>query len=287
MTSATPASAHGDVILVDRTVQIAPRSAATFEGELHYHRLIGVVSSDVEVSVRFARTRDEAAAFEAAAGRETRVNTLVRCCDDGTWTRYALTLRNDTERPATVRADVRLIHDDLAVMAYQAEAGTRESVVIIGGIWLALLWAARRRAARPVRPTAMVFGALSAIVIALALYGAARYGGAGPPALVAALGDVPVLPANPIVSRAALLLFAVGVVWSWVLARWAAAETGRAHALTAAGLIASVIATALAMAAAYGEPGVPTAFAVAAVLPVAIVIVMRYGRSIRYLPARE
>ena len=280
--TAAPVAAHGDVVIVERLLELAPRTAQDFSGELHYHRLVGVITSDTDVSVRFARSADDVAAIELGAAREIRLNTLIRCCDDRTWTPYLLTLRNDTDRPARVRADVRLVHDDLAVMAYQAEAGTRESVLIIGGIWLALLWTVRRRPRRPLRPAAIAFAVLATGVVALALYGAARYGGGGPAALVAVLFDVPVLPVNPIVSRAAVLLLVMGVAWSWILARWAASDRGRAHALVGVALLASVVASAVAITASYGEAGMPIAFTVAATLPIALATAVRYRRA----PAR-
>lgn len=276
MSGATPASAHGDVILVDRALEVAPRSTVSFDGELHYHRVVGVVRSGVDITVRLVRTTDGAVAFESGPGHEIRLNTLIRCCDERAWTRYTLTIRNDTEKPATGHADVRLVHDDLAVMAYQAEEGTRESVVIIGGIWLALLFASRR-SRRPLGRAPLALGALSAVVIALAAYGAARYGGGvGPGALVAALSDVPVLPTNPIVSRAALLLLLFGIAWSWIIARWAGSHSGAPHAVIGSALAATVAAVALAMVLAYGETGMPLALTVAALLPVTVVMAVRY-----------
>jgi hypothetical protein len=278
-TAAAPAAAHGDVVVVDRLIHVPPRGVATFHGELHYHRLIGTITSDLPVGVRFGRAGGGALAVDRPADPEHRLNSLIRCCDEGTWTPYTLTITNEGEAPATVRADVRLVHDDLAVMAYQAEEGTRESVVIIGGIWLALLFTARR-SRRVLGRTPLALAALSAVVIAFAAYGAWRYGGGtGPGALVAALSDVPVLPTNPIVSRAALLLLLIGIAWSWVLARWAGSQAGPWHVAIGAALAGSVVAVALGMMGAYGEAGMPLAFTAAALLPMALVAGSRYRPS--------
>lgn len=276
MSAAAPASAHGDAVIVERTIELGPGAAQRFGGELHYHRLVAAISSDAEVRVRFQRTSDAAVAVDHPPAREIRLNSLIRCCDEGAWTPYSLIIENPTDRTVRVRADARLVHDDLAVMAYQAEEGTRESVVIIGGIWLALLFTARR-SRRPLGRTPLALAALSAGVIAFAAYGAARYGGVvGPGALVAALSDVPVLPTNPIVSRAALLLLLIGIAWSWILARWAGSQAGPSHAVIGATLAVTVAAVALAIAGAYGETGMPLAFTVAALLPIALVVAMRY-----------
>lgn len=272
---AAPAAAHGDVVILDRTIELAPGAAQRFGAELHYHRLVAAISSDADVRVRFARTSDGAVAIDHPAAREIRLNSLIRCCDEGPWTPYTLIIENPTDRTVRVRADARLVHDDLAVTTYQVEEGTRESVVIVGGIWLALLYAARRKRRQLGRAPAAL-GALSAVVIALTLYGTLRYGGAGPAALVAALSDVPLLPTNPIVSRGAPLLLIIGIAWSWIFARWAGSEPGPAHAAVGAALAATVAAVAVATAAVYGEAAMPVAFTVAALLPIALVVAMRY-----------
>lgn len=72
------ARAHGDARVVDEVVSLDPGAAATYEIELHYHRLVDQVSSNgpVRVSVRHAFSGEEVVALAPGTER-TFINSSV------------------------------------------------------------------------------------------------------------------------------------------------------------------------------------------------------------------
>lgn len=149
----------------------------------------------------------------------------------------------------------------------------------MGLIWGVVMW---RIVRRPERTTAFAHaqwwsGAVVGAVVVLAWFGSLRYGSPGPPGLVAALADVPVIPANPVVSRASLLLGVTMVGWAIAASRWARSRTVAPRLpwlLLGVGLLATVTATLAAMAGSYGSVGIPTAMALVAAIPVLGVLVL-------------
>jgi hypothetical protein len=285
----SPALAHGDVRLVDEVVRLEPGESAQFDGDLHYHRLVGRISADGPVVVRLINVDGESVALSRGPGAELSFNDLIRCCDDRAWTPHRLVIENPGDDPVTVEARARLVHDDLAVMVYGAEAGTRESIVVMGAIWIAVLWRGTRwrRAMLPMRWPLLASVGLAAGVGALGLYGAVRYGIGGAPALVAALGDIPVLPVNAIVSRASLVMLVAMVGWALAGYWWARARPSASKPLWVAlglALAGMVALTALLIASAYEATGVPVAMALAAIVPLLVVIGLELRRKARARP---
>jgi hypothetical protein len=279
----TIASAHGDARLVDGTITLLPGTSASFDGELHYHRLVGEVAADGPVRVRLVGARSGTDVLTVGPGTGLVFNELVRCCDEA-WAPHTLEIENAGTQPVSVTARVSLVHDDLAVMVDGAESGTRASIVLLALGWWGLVWRAFRRRVPdvPLRRPAVGLAVLSAFVLGLGTYAALRYGVGGAPSVVAGNADVPVLPMNPIVSRASLLMgmsmlgWAVVGLW-WVRARLAAAR-GAWLALGVA-LAGSAAVVAIAIFAAYGGPVVQSAWLVAAATPIVVVLARTRTRA--------
>ncbi|HSI94371.1 MAG TPA: hypothetical protein VK925_12785 [Jiangellaceae bacterium] len=271
-----PAWAHGDRRLVDGDVEIAAGGRVTFDGELHYHRLVGEVAADGPVRIRLVDGRSGEDVVVVGPGTRVAFNELTRCCDEA-WTPHTLVLENPGETPVTATARVWLVHDDLAVMVDGAEDGTRVSIVLMGLAWWALAWRALRRRPADVPLTRPVVGAsiLSLVVLAPGTYAAMRYGVGGAPAVVAGNADVPILPVNPIVSRASLLMGLAMIGWAvvglwWVRAR--GTEARWAWTGLGLGLAGMAVVVALASTIAYGSPLVHVAWLVASLPPIGVVM---------------
>lgn len=271
-----PAMAHGDVRLVDDSFVIAPGSEATFEGSLHYHRLVGRVVANEPVSLRLVDAESGVVVVSTGPGTVVTTNELVECCDGTVWAPHRLVIANNGSEPARVEARVTLVHDDVAVMVYRAESGTAESVVILGGIWW---WAVRRlrrgeNSGSGARAIGMAAGLMAAVVAVIGV-GALRYGGFGPGALVAGLADVPVLPINSVVARASLLLGVTMVGWALAGGSWVRARSAMTHQTwigLGSALIGAVVLAAVSIGVAYSATAMPMAMAVVAILPLAVVL---------------
>lgn len=268
--------AHGDIRVADEVIDLAPGASARFEGELHYHRVVGQVVASAPVRVRLVSARSGQEVLTVGPGARLSFNELVRCCDEA-WAPHTLVIDNVAEHPVTVTARVSLVHDDLAVMVDGAESGTRASIVLMGLGWWGLVWRAarRRRGDVPLRRPAIGLAVLSVFVLGLGTYGAVRYGVGGPAAVIAGNADVPVIPINPVVARASLLMglsmigWAVVGIW-WVQARGAAARVPWvALGVALAGAAGVVAVTILAT---YGGPAVQAAWLVVTVTPIILVL---------------
>lgn len=86
-------------------------------------------------------------------------------------------------------------------------------VVVAAGAALVWRGARRREPDVPLRRSVVAVAGLSVVAVGLAWSGARSYGDEGVP-LVAAAGDLPVLPFNPIASRASLVLAVSMLVWA-------------------------------------------------------------------------
>jgi hypothetical protein len=279
-----PALAHGDVLLVDEEVVLDPGEVASFDAELHYHRLVGRVTSDGPVRVRLlgADTADEV--VTVGPGTQLAFNELVRCCDE-VWAPHTLLLENVGAEAVTVTARAALVHDDLAVMVDGVEDGTRASIVLFALGWSALLWRGVRRSTarddrrgggRSLRRPSVGLALLSLFVAGVGTYAALRYGVGGAASVVAGNGDLPVLPRNPWVSRASLLLGIALLGWTLVAAWWVRARPVSARRrwnTLGVALVGSVVVVAGAITLAYGGPAIQVAWTVAAAGPVLVVLV--------------
>lgn len=291
--AAGAASAHGDATLVGEPLTVPPGETVTFTGRLHYHRLVGTVTSDVPVTLSLVSEATGEAAVTRGPATHLRLNDLVRCCDDEAWAAYELQLHNPGAAPATTDATVRLVHDDLAVAAFRAESGIELSVAVFGLGWAALAWWAVRRRPRvtSLGGAAARFGLVAGLAVAIAVTAGWRYGGIGPAGLVAGFGALPVLPQNDLVSRAALLMLLAIVGWGWAGLHWIGARTSTGRGpwlLLGAALVGAVAVSGMLVTDEYGRGGVALAFALAAAIPAVAVLAAGAGPqgAERWLPAR-
>jgi hypothetical protein len=116
-----------------------------------------------------------------------------------------------------------------------------------------------------------------------------RYGVGGAPAVVAGNADVPILPVNPIVSRASLLMGLAMIGWAvvglwWVRARRAAPS--RAWTALGVAIAGAAVVVGMAVLAAYGGPAVQSAWLVAAITPIVAVLVTTWAYQ-RQSPRRR
>lgn len=272
-----PASAHGDSTVANGEVNLAPGESISFDGELHYHRLVGRIDADGPLVVKLTDDRSGATAYQTGPSTSLRFNRLIQCCADATWAPHTLTVANPGSGSVRGSLDISLVHDDLAVMAFQAESGIVTSVVVMALVWSVAMWRIARRPGRTV-PLARSVGwavAAAGIVVIPASFGGLRYGTLGPPALVAALADLPLIPNNPFVSRASLLMGMTMILWALAASRWARSRTVAPRlgwTLLGLGLLGSIAATVAAMAASYDPVGIPVAMGMAAAVPVLAVL---------------
>lgn len=285
-----PAVAHGDSGAGLDGVTLAPGTSVSSTVRIHYHRFVALVDADGPVVLSLV-DENGAAAFERGPVSSIRVNELVACCDSRPWTPYQMVVRNPGDSPVTLDADVMLVHDDLAVMAYAAEPGVRASVVVLGALWTWLLWRALRRPRRVPSLRSAVVGLVAAATgtVGLAVAGSWRYESGGAPGVLASLGDVPVVPLNPLVSRASVLVLLAMLLWGWSGIRWAGSRPTAGPAswlVTGAALLGAVLATAAAVAQTYGLTSVVLGAAAAAGVPVLAVLVHRGRRGLVLRPAR-
>lgn len=273
------ALAHGDEELGDGTTVLEPGASLRATGGLHYHRLAAVVVADGPVTVELVRDATGGVAASAGPATTIRLNQLVRCCDRGTWDDHTLVVTNTGTSAARTQVRARLVHDDLAVMVDGAESGTRASIVVLGIAWTGLLWRSARRRPHdlPLRSPAVRLAVVVGPLVALALWGGWRYGTGGAPGLVAGLADVPVLPFNPVVSRATLLVGVGLVLWGRAGTAWSRVEDTATVGwwATGAAIVGSVVAVAVLVTAAYGAGGAAVASAVAAGGPLLAVPTLR------------
>lgn len=273
-----PALAHGDQRIVDGVWTIAPEEMASFEGEVHYHRIVGRFDATGPIVVSMIESGGDDAQIVAGPERQITLNELIACCDGAAWTSHTLVIENPGPEPVTVSARASLVHDDIAVSVFRAESGVVESMLTFGAVWA---FALRRRRQKGIetkrrRATATLLTVASA-VLALAVYGTLRYGSGSVPGLLAGLADVPILPMNPLASRASVLLLLTMVGWAIAGARWAAArhDMTRAEWLAhAAALIAMVVLSAMLVTTTYGTSGLPLMTSVLAVGPLAVLVIL-------------
>lgn len=272
----SPASAHGDLRLVDEVFTLSPGSSATFEGELHYHRMVGEVTADGPIRLRLLDVRTNQETLTVGPGTDLVFNELVRCCD-GPWTPHALVIENLAAVPVSVTARVSLVHDDLAVMVDGAESGTRAALVLIGLTWWALVWRAFARSSATIglRRPAIGLAGLSVLTLGIGTLAAVRYDVGGAPSVVAGHAMLPLLPMNPVVSQATLfmgvsMLGWAGVGWWWVRARRDVHQV--AWAALGVALAGGAAVVAIAILSAYGGPTIQSAWLVASVAPIIAVL---------------
>ena len=275
--TASMAFAHGDVGLVSERLTLEPGETKEFAGELHYHRLVGRAASDGPVTMLLVdhRTQDVVASY----GPDVKLsfNELIRCCDDTGWAPHTLILENAGSSTTTVDITARLVHDDLAVMVYGAESGTRESVAVFGLIWAAVVWRVTRGRKPPLtlQRSLGVTAGLLALVAVLSMLGFIKYGAGGPPALLAGLSEISLIPFNSAVSGVSILIAILIFMWGLASVWWIRAKPLSAQSQwTALGLLLAAlpVTTGLLVAGNYDGVGIPLSSAVVATAPNAFVL---------------
>lgn len=273
-----PALAHGDQRIVDGVLTIPPGEVASFDGEVHYHRIVGRFDATGSILVSMIESGSEGSQIVVGSGRQVALNHLIACCDGAAWTRHTLAIENVGPEPVTVSARASLVHDDIAVSVFRAESGVVESMLALGAVWAFVLRRRRQKGIESTRRKAntTLFTVASA-VLALAAYGTVRYGAGSVPGLLAGLADVPILPMNPLASRASVLLLLTMVGWAIAGARWAAARPAMTRArwlAHGAALVAMVLLSAVLVSTTYGTPGLPLMISVLAAGPLAVLITL-------------
>lgn len=270
------ALAHGDVKLAEETLRLEPGEAVSFEGGLHYHRLVGQVSGDGPVRLTFRHSATGAEALTFPPSNSHTFNELVRCCGEA-WAPHELVIENAHDRAVAVTVRARFVHDDLAVMVDGAESGTRLGIVLLAVGWWAMLRRATRRVGEhmSLRVPAVGLVLLSTFILAVGGYAFMRYGVGGAPAVVAGTGDLPILPINPAVSRASLLMGLSMLGWAFVGYWWVRARSqsdrrlwvGFGLAMLGAAIVVGTVVTA-----AYGGPLVQAGWLLGAAAPIVAVL---------------
>ncbi|MPY81026.1 MAG: hypothetical protein GEV04_21860 [Actinophytocola sp.] len=278
---APSANAHGDSPLVNGAVAITPGGEISYRGQLHYHRLVADISADGPVTVRLLDTTGDEVL--ARSGHRIAINELIRCCDGVTWSPHELVIANPGASAVSVQARAHLVHDDLAVMALEAEGGVSTSIAAFAAIVSVALWVQyRRRTPLPIRKVWLTLGAAATLVLAAVAYSTVRYGFAGAGAMVAGGYDLPLLPVNRIASRGSLLIALAVALWTWSAARWARSRRTASTPqwlLLGFALVDVAILTGIAVGWTYGAWTIPLALAAAVSAPIVTMIAVSQLRA--------
>lgn len=222
------ATAHGDVRGHDGIAEMAPGESMHFEATIHYHRLVGTVravegASLFEVSVIGPGGE---AQWIAGPAESLRVNYLVTCCKDATWTDHTFTVRNVGPSTVTAKVDLVLLHDDFAVIAENAEPGASWQTLLIAILLAAIpAWLARRPAAsdeaRAQRWLRIGWWSLAAAwvgIATLSFIGMVRYGGG--PLVGSRVAMAPLPTYGAFVNSYLLVALPMMALWVVALSGW-------------------------------------------------------------------
>lgn len=265
------ASAHENQLVVDETRRVPAAGAVELAGRVHHHRLVGVVTlvdARAGEAILLRVEGPDGSRIVAGPAQALRVNALLGCCDDASWTSYEVRIETRTSRETDVRARLALLHDGFSVAAERAEPGAASSMVLFVGVpFLFALWPRRAapRSPRPLRSAALAIGAAGILALALCVPAILAFGGGPVAALVAAAISLPWLP-GPFVTTQDVTTLALLALWAVAVVRWGqAARTGvsRATIAMAVALATIAIAGGLAWALEYGTLLVPIAVAIA------------------------
>ncbi|HEX9816728.1 MAG TPA: hypothetical protein VGB18_07090, partial [Candidatus Thermoplasmatota archaeon] len=217
---------------------LSPQEEFEFRRGLHYHRMVGEVSQptptsllELTVTGPSGSTQSVSSNFDGAL-----VNQLITCCKSGnTWDEHVILLRNTGERPATINVQLTFLHDDFAVIAYDAEPGAWWQTLLVSVLLLGIpAWIATGRVAsdpgkvrRWVRIGAGSLGAAWGLAGLLSLIGMVRFGGGPLNGSLTAHEPFPVpgfFVNSSLVSALPLI-----TLYEFGLAGWAIAQRHSAH----------------------------------------------------------
>ncbi len=280
---AAPALAHGDERLVEGEFTIGPHQVMSFEGDVHYHRLVAWFDAAGPISLRLVDADAGSEVFTLGMSTSHSINRLITCCDGTAWAPHRLELENHSDDPVVVTGDAKLVHDDLAVSVFGAEPGVIESMTALAAVWTWALFRNRRRAGSSPRAAVKSLAIVSVATVLVAIVGMLRYGVGSAPGLLAGASDLPLFPMNPIVSRASVSVFLGMAGWATAGALWAGARPAMTRiAWSGLGLAVAgaVIVVAALVASTYGTLGVPAFISALALLPIAAVFVADHRRPV-------
>lgn len=225
---APTSEAHANGVVADGEHRIDAGGAVELDASVHFHRLVGEVRiADARPGdALVVRVRTPDGTFVAAEGASPlRVNALVACCHDATWTPIVVRIENAGPRPILAEASLVLLHDGFAVADRRAETGADVSlIVLLGAPALVALWPRRtaRPAPRALRHAAYALAGAWLLAGAIAIPTMLVYGGGPIQALVAAAARLPWIP-GPILTTQDVLTLALVALWAAALVRWGAA----------------------------------------------------------------
>lgn len=255
------AQAHENQAVTDGMHVLPPRGTVEFTERIHYHRLVGVVDAEGPASgtevLRVDVVGPAATTTLAHGALPLRVNGLVPCCDDATWSPHTVRLVNEGDQELTVDARLSFLHDGLVLAAMDAEPGAAVSMLLFAAVPTGIALARLRRGspgtpAAALRAGGAAVAGLWLLAAALALPSMIAYRGGPAAGVVAASAHLPWV-GNAFLMTGDLLILALLGLWILALASWSAAAR-RASAdrrvlglglLLALGALASSIAWAI------------------------------------------
>ncbi len=215
------AAAHGDVPSLVGPWTLEPGERVVVERPVHWHRAVGQLSADGLITVTIHGD------MAAGPGRSLTVNHLIPCCDDA-WTDVAFVVENVDDHAVRVEGSVAVLHDNLAVVAADAEPGGWWQTLVIVAVIIAVPASVARRpplAADPqwLRRARWAHGAVWAAAAATALMGMVPYK-TGP--LVGSLAATAPLGAGfgAFLNTHALVMLGFMAAWGTAYALWAGAR---------------------------------------------------------------
>lgn len=221
------AAAHGDQPAQQATVVLDPGGSVTWTQEVHWHRLMGTVDATGPVTVLVEGP--EGTGEAAGPGQALRVDHLVSCCRAAVWTPHTIQIDNVADHPIEVNYDLVLLHDNLVVLAEDAEPGGWWQTLAIVGLMIAIpAWRARQPSlqeapGRWVRSSRLLHGAAWGLAGSLAAIGMIRFS-TGP--LTGSLGATAWVPGDVagFFNTHSLVMLGLMGLWGAALACWAGAR---------------------------------------------------------------
>ncbi len=204
------ASAHGDRSSLEAVLTIPAGESYSFNRSVHWHRVLGHV--DASGPVEFMANGQRVAGPNAAL----TINHLVRCCD-ALWTEVPFALHNPGSSAVTVRVEMAFLHDNLAVLADDAEPGGwwQTLLILLVGLGVPAFLVRQPRegdAVRWLRASRVLHGGAWVAAGAMSVVGMVRFGG-GP--IVGNLAATASLPGafGPLFNTHSLLMLGLMALW--------------------------------------------------------------------------
>lgn len=226
-------AAHEDVDGLSGTYTLSPGEPLEFVREVHYHRLVAQVDPLGEGSAHLLLTvfGPDGNETVVATGNSLRANMLIACCGNSSWTPHTIRLETFALAQVEVDVDIRLLHDNVAIVAYDAEVGAGwQTALIVGGLTTAGIVRAKTRrapdpfkAAEAQRRGLVALGAAWAGALLMLVIGWLRFGGGPFAATLSATEPIPQF-GGPFLNPHAVLLLVLMIVWLAAVLYWGTAR---------------------------------------------------------------